>query len=248
LLDAGFGVLATVTTTDGRAHLFRAMPPELRVEVRGFTAQSLGDFLVQEAIDLVLDATHPFAVRITQIAHAVCTQLHIPYVRYERADWEPPAGTVFADTFVEAAALLPSLGSRIMLTIGARQLKHFAHLHSHLTLFTRILPGPESFQKARDAGFPPERILCLRPPFSRALNKNLFQEYQVDVLVTKASGLQGGVVEKVLAARDLGMQVLMIRRPVQTALSTVSTVVDAVQACWERTRTEVTESPPIQLA
>jgi precorrin-6A/cobalt-precorrin-6A reductase len=232
LLDAGFDVLATVTRVEARVHLFGDMLQRIRVETRGFTEESLHAFLRQGGAALVLDATHPYAVRITQIASSVCARLSVPYVRYQRPDWEPPAETtVYATGYAEAAALLPELGSRILLTLGAKQLKHFAHLHDRLMLVARVLPSPVSVQQALDAGFTQDRILALRPPFSQAFNTSLLREYAIEVLVTKASGAAGGVVEKVLAAHELGLTTLMIHRPVQPELAVVSSVEAAVQAC-----------------
>ena len=122
LLDEGFAVRATVTREEARANLFGPLLGAVDVEVRGFTEHGLADFLGQGGADLVLDATHPFAVRITRIAHSVCARLGTPYVRYERPDWTPPEGTHWADSYAGAAALLPALGSRALLTIGAKQL------------------------------------------------------------------------------------------------------------------------------
>lgn len=234
LLAAGFdSIVATVTRQEARAHLFGHLQEAITVRAQGFTADSLRHFLRHQRIGLVLDATHPFAVRITQMATAVCQQLGTPYVRYERPDWEPPEGTVYVDGYAEAAAILPSLGSRMMLTIGAKQLKHFASLHEQLTLFARILPSPLSVQQALDAGFTQAHILALRPPFSRAFNRSLLAEYRADVLVTKASGADGGVVEKVMAAQELGLTTLMIRRPETHGDQAVSTIAAAVQACCQ---------------
>jgi precorrin-6A/cobalt-precorrin-6A reductase len=231
LLQAGFAVVATVTRQEAREHLFGQMQPAVTVEVRGFTEESLGSFLAQGGVDLVLDATHPFAVRITRIAAAVCTGLCLPYVRYQRPDWEPPAGTVYATSYAEAAVVLPALGARVLLTIGSKQLKHFVSLHNRLTLFARVLPAPASVQQAMDAGFAQANIVALRPPFSREFNQSILREYAINVLVTKASGVAGGVVEKVMAAHDLGITTLMIRRPEQAELPIVSTLEAAVHAC-----------------
>jgi precorrin-6A/cobalt-precorrin-6A reductase len=228
--EAGFAVHATVTRPEACSTLFGSLPLAA-IEARGFTEQSLADFLAAGGADLVLDATHPFAVRITRIAQAVCTRLGTPYIRYERPDWEPPPGTHFAASYAEAAEHLPSLGTRAMLTLGSKQLKHFAHLHARMTLFARVLPTPVSLQQALDAGFTGNRVQGLRPPFSIELNRALFREYDVQVLVSKASGVEGGVVEKVTAARERGMAVLMIRRPGSAILDAVSTVEDALQAC-----------------
>jgi precorrin-6A/cobalt-precorrin-6A reductase len=229
LADLGFAVRATVTRHEACHNLFGATAG-IQVEVRGFTEETLEAFLHGGEADIVLDATHPFAVRITRIAHDVCRRLGVPYVRYERPDWQPPEGAVFADGFVEAATLLPSLGRRIMLTIGAKQLKHFAHLHDSLTLFARILPSAVSVEQAQAAGFTSERILCLRPPFSTAFNRAIFEEYRTDTLLTKASGSEGGVVEKVTAALGLGMKVLMIRRPVLPDIAAHHDLAEAVAA------------------
>ena len=125
------------------------------------------------------------------------------------------------------------LGNRVMLTIGANQLKHFAHLHGSLTLFARILPAEESLVRAFAAGFTPDRIFCLRPPFSREFNRAFFAEDRAEVLVVKASGVAGGIVEKVDAARDLGMSVLMIDGPSGESTAAVSRVSEAVAACRE---------------
>jgi precorrin-6A/cobalt-precorrin-6A reductase len=236
LLEAGFQVRATVTRAEAIDHLFGRLKDRIGVEARGFTEESLGAFLDAGHADIVLDATHPFAVRITLIARAACARAGTPYIRFERPDWMPPAGTFFADSFAEAARLVPELGARIMLTIGAKQLKHFVSLQDRLVLFARILPSPVSIQQAIAAGFRQDRLLCMRPPFSKEFNKALFHEYRADGLLTKASGLEGGVREKVLAAVELGMKVLMIRRPALNSRQAVSTVADAVQACVRASR------------
>lgn len=224
-----------MTRPEACATLFGDLQTDITVEARGFTEESLAEYLRGGNADVVLDATHPFAVRITRIAQATCARLGFPYVRFERPDWEPPAGTHGVDSFAEAATLLPTLGQRGMLTIGAKQLKHFAPLHATMTLFARVLPAPVSIQQALDAGFAPERILGLRPPFSQEFNRAIFAEYGVDVLVTKASGEAGGVREKVLAARELDMAVLMIRRPADENGSGVGDIESAVRACLDIT-------------
>jgi precorrin-6x reductase len=231
LLAAGFDVRATVTRAEARANLFGSLLHDMLVEARGFSEESLTDFLAHGEADLVLDATHPFAVRITRLAHTVCQRLGVPYVRYERPDWQPPPGTRLVDSFADAAELLPSLGTSAFLTIGAKQLKHFATLQTRLRLVARILPCVASIEQALAAGFTPDRLLCLRPPFSRAFNRAMLEEYRADVLVTKASGREGGVEEKVQAAGDLRVTVLMIRRPAADHVNGVCTLEGAVEAC-----------------
>jgi len=234
LLAAGFEVRATVTRAEARESLFGPLLRDMHVEARGFTEESLTAFLAQRGADLVLDATHPFAVRITRLAHAVCLRLGVPYVRYERPDWEPPLGTRLVHSFAAAAELLPAIGTRALLTIGAKQLKHFAPLQNRLHLVARILPSVLSIQQALAAGFTADRLLCLRPPFSRAFNRAILEEYRIELLVTKASGREGGVEEKVLAAGDVGVEVVMIRRPEPEDGASVCSLEAAVRACCEK--------------
>lgn len=231
LLAAGFQVRATVTRPEAKENLFGPLLDAIDVDVRGFTEQSLTEYLACGEVDLVLDATHPFAVRITRIGQSVCERIQMPYVRYERPDWTPPAGTHFAESYAAAAEILPSLGPRAMLTIGAKQLKHFAPLRGRLTMFARILPSPVSLRQALASGFAEENLVRLRPPFTIEQNRELFRRFNVDVLVAKASGREGGVVEKVTAARELDMNVLMVRRPEPTGVDFVTTIEDAVCDC-----------------
>lgn len=234
LLEAGLDVTATVTRDEARESLFGDLREVLTVEARGFDADGLRAYLGQGQADVVLDATHPFAARITRIAHDACAEAGVPYVRYERPDWVPPAGTRFASGFAEVAETVPTLGSRIVLTVGCKMLRHFAGLHGRVELFARVLPSPISMEQARAAGFAADRVFGLRPPFSREANRDLFRRCRADVLVTKASGVEGGVVEKVMAAVDLGMTVLMVRRPTLAVSPTLHDLREAVAACRVR--------------
>src|SRR5262249_61997428 len=99
--------------------------------------------------------------------------------------------------------------------------------------YARAPASPAFRGPALAGGLQPQKGIVPWPPFSRQLNRALFREFKVEVLVTKASGREGGVVEKVLAARDLGTKVLMIRRPVTPDIASVSTVEAAIQACLD---------------
>ncbi|GIW81867.1 MAG: precorrin-6A reductase [Gemmatales bacterium] len=231
LLDTGFHVIATVTQETASERLFGPLRSRLRVLIGGFTESALYDFLDSGQADIVVDATHPFAARITCIAQRVCQRLRVPLVRFERPAWTPPDDVQLVDDFVEAARLLPELSERAMLTIGARQLKHFSGLHKKVTMFARILPSPLSLAQAIQAGFPLQNICCLQPPFSRDFNLAMFQHYRVDTVVAKESGQEGGTPAKVEAALKLGINAVVIRRPAITVENTQSTIGGVVAAC-----------------
>jgi precorrin-6A/cobalt-precorrin-6A reductase len=236
LLEHGFAVTATVTRDEACESLFGELRDRMSVVARGFSVDSLAEYLARGEAELVVDATHPFAARITLTAREACRRTLTPYVRYERPDWVPPPGTHLVDGFAEAAGLAAALGRRIMLTIGSKQLKHFAHLQDRVEMLARILPSDVSTEQALAAGFRRDQLLSLRPPFSQECNRRLFAEHRVDVLVTKASGVEGGVAEKVLAACDLGISVVMIRRPQLEPMRAVDSIDAVVAACFDSLR------------
>jgi precorrin-6A/cobalt-precorrin-6A reductase len=231
LVEQGFAVTATVTRDEACHNLFGGLVDRVSVVARGFTADSLTAYLAERQADLVVDATHPFAARITLAAHEACHRAGVPYLRYERPDWAPPSGTNLVDGFADAAQRAAALGRRIMLTIGSKQLKHFAHLQGRVEMLARILPSAVSTQQALAAGFRADQLIGLRPPFSQEFNRRLFEQHRIDVLVTKASGVAGGVAEKVLAARELGLAVVMIRRPQMPAIAGLDSVEAVVARC-----------------
>ena len=104
-------------------------------------------------------------------------------------------------------------------------------MSAKVLLLSGASEGPVLARALLEAGFSQAHILCLRPPFSQDFNRSILREYRIDVLLTKASGVEGGVVEKVLAAHDLAITTLIIHRPPEDDLPTVSTIAAAVQAC-----------------
>jgi precorrin-6A/cobalt-precorrin-6A reductase len=231
LLGAGFAVWATVTRDEAVEPLFAALRDRIAVEAGGLPPQTLRARLERGEVDLVLDATHPHAARITRHAQAVCAELGTPYVRYERPSTALPTHAHRAATFAEAAARIRGLGMRPALTIGAKPLKHFAHLHAELAMQARVLPSETSVAQARAAGFDSRRLVCVRPPVSEALNHALFAAHGADLLVTKDSGAAGGVPEKLAAAGKLGMAILAVERPAAGAEPSARSMEEAVRAC-----------------
>ncbi len=196
----------------------------LQESVRGETLSgplnetSMIDIIRQYGIRLVVDATHPFAVKATENIRRACREEGIPWVRFERESlsrdnldafdhvtWARDAG--------DAAHLAKNYGEGIFLTTGSRTLDIFARVLGPEKLIVRVLPAMESLQACQRAGIRPNRILALQGPFSTALNRELLTHYGARVLVTKESGRVGGFPEKLDAARQLGLPVIAIRRP-----------------------------------
>ncbi|WP_262059574.1 cobalt-precorrin-6A reductase [Streptomyces sp. STR69] len=178
------------------------------VRIGGFGgAEGLAEWLREQHVDAVVDATHPFAESITANAARAATDTGLPVVVLRRPGWRPVPGDRWhpVASLPEAADLLPGLGRRILLTTGRLGLAAFAHL-PQLHFVVRSVEPPEP-------PMPPDaEVLLARGPFTVADEAALLREHRIDVLVTKDSG---GVATsaKLTAAREAGVPVVVVRRP-----------------------------------
>jgi len=216
LAEAGIPTLVTVTTTAAE----RAYPesPFLEVMVGVLPLDHLNAFIQEYQVKAILDASHPFAVAISRGAIAAAHALQIPYWRYERpAIAQSVAASralVQRVSGLEAIFSNQSLvGQRVLLTLGYRWLQAFQPWQTKATLFARILPSKVALEAALAAGFTPERLIALRPPISEALEQALWQQWQITMVITKASGQPGGEATKQAVAQRLGTTLVIIERP-----------------------------------
>ncbi|MBQ9349186.1 MAG: precorrin-6A reductase, partial [Oscillibacter sp.] len=173
---------------------------------------------------LCVDATHPYAAEATKNIRAACRDAGVLYRRLLReagdADTEKEAdsGAVIVDSTAEAAAYLTDTAGNILLTNGSRELKRFAGLDPD-RLFPRILPEHDSLSACEALGIPHRNVIAMQGPFSRELNEAIIRQYTIRYLVTKDGGKPGGYPEKAEAARNTGVTLVVIRRPVEDGAS-----------------------------
>ena len=178
------------------------------VRIGGFGgAEGLAAWLREHEVDAVVDATHPFAAGITANAAAAAATTGVPAVVLRRPGWRPGPGDRWhmADSLAGAAALLPSLGRRVFLTTGRLGLAAFADL-PELHFLVRSVEPPEPPLPAHT------EVLLARGPFTTDDETALLREHRIDVLVTKDSG-GAATAPKLAAARQLGVPVVVVRRP-----------------------------------
>jgi precorrin-6A/cobalt-precorrin-6A reductase len=196
--------------------------PAGEVRVGGFGgAEGLAAWLTQQQVSAVIDATHPFAERISANAATACGLTGIPLLRVVRPPWQPGDGDNWHDarSLAEAAHLLPALGRRVFVTTGRQGLAAFAPLRRTWFLIRCVDPpsGP----------MPPLcKVILARGPYDAEAEVALMRQHRIDVLVTKNSGgeLTAG---KLAAARGLGIAVVMVRRPELAGAPGCSCVADA---------------------
>jgi precorrin-6A/cobalt-precorrin-6A reductase len=212
---------AVVSSLAGRVASPRLPPGEVRVGGFG-GVDGLAEYLRAQRISAVIDATHPFAARITGNAAAACARTGTPLLVLRRPAWTPVAGdrwTTVAD-LPTAASSVASLDpdSRVLLTTGRQGAAVFAAAPQRFWL--RSVDPPEGPRPARC------ELILERGPFTVDGELGLFRELAIDVLVTKNSG--GPMTRaKLFAARQLGLPVLVVDRP---ALPDGVLVVDTVAA------------------
>lgn len=171
-----------------------------------------------EGIHCLIDATHPFAAEASTTAIEACRETAIPYIRFQRKAFPLPQSELIHQVKDqrEAAHLACRLGQTIFLTTGAKDLEVFCkHANeARRKLLVRVLPSPESIQKCLQAGVHPDHIIAMKGPFSARLNAALWSDLSVDTVVTKESGEQGGLSEKLEAALELDINLVVVKRPI----------------------------------
>jgi len=203
----------TTTTTKYGGELAKKAGAE-KVVVEKLTKEKLKKLIEKNKIKIVIDATHPFALEIKKNAIAACSELKVPYARFERGKIEVKSPLVkYAENFEEAGKIAAKLGNNIFYTAGVKDIASFLRHVKTKNLIARVLPEKESVEACLKAGIKKENIIAIHGKISEEINKAMLKEFNADILVTKDSGEMGFVKEKVLAALSLNLPVVVIKRP-----------------------------------
>lgn len=195
------------------------------VRVGGFGgAAGLAAHLRQEHVDLLIDATHPYAARISANAAEAASQAGVPILALRRPGWEPIAGDrwTLVDNVAEAARALGTAPRRVFLAIGRQEAGAFEAAPQHSYLIRSVDPVEPKL------AVPDALYLLARGPFPEWDERALLEKYGIDAIVSKNSGGEA-TYGKIAAARALGIQVVMIRRPALPDVPSAETV-DALAA------------------
>jgi len=212
LVRAGYRVVVSVASGYGRETAAGAVPGAV-VRSGPVGPEVRRRELVESAAGSVVDATHPFAVRISQQLMALCEDTGIPYLRYERPPAPRPATAHYCRSMDEAARVAARLGQRVFLAVGVKELAAFVEARSDRDWFVRVTPDAASIDRAVSLGVPRARICAMQGPFSRAFNEALWAGWQIDCVVTKDSGEAGGFNAKAEAAAVLKIPLVVVERP-----------------------------------
>ncbi|MBS0540801.1 MAG: cobalt-precorrin-6A reductase [Proteobacteria bacterium] len=171
-------------------------------------AEALAHWLRDEKIEAVVDATHPYADKMSANAAFACGQAGVPLASIVRPPWTAVPGDIW-QSVASADAAAQAIGARphrVFLSLGRQELGAFAAAPQHRYL-------GRSVDEPRGVALPPDiRMLLARGPFTVDAETTLLRDEKIEVLVSKNSG-GTAIYAKIAAARTLGIRVLMIARP-----------------------------------
>jgi precorrin-6A/cobalt-precorrin-6A reductase len=213
LLLGGTGDALRIARQLGHEHVYSLaglgkVPDDLPCTVRvgGFGgSEGMARYIADERIDLVIDATHPYAAQISANAVKAGGVARVPCWALRREAWQPQAGDDWrmVGDWAELTAALASF-KRPLFTLGREPLAHLDEIPPQQFWTIRCLDAPETHPRAR--------ILATRGPFTLEGERALFSAEAFDVIVSKNSG--GSATEaKLEVARERGLPVVMLRRP-----------------------------------
>lgn len=173
-------------------------------------SDAMRQFCCDHDIRLLIDAAHPFAVRLHETVAEVAATLHLPVIRYERSYPPHTDDMTWCSDYSDAICQLENAGINSLLMLTGVQtlgpLKPFWERHN---CWCRILDRNASLQLAMEQGFPKSRLVFYEEENTAAL----IQQLSPQAILTKESGLSGGFMEKVVAAKAAGIKVFVIERP-----------------------------------
>ncbi len=199
--------------------------PWIRIHAGAMDQRQISDFLKEKGISLVIDATHPYARAASEQIREACRLCSVRLVRCLRGTETGAEGSVAAQVVsvenTEAAVrVLQSTTGPVLLTTGSRELAAYTALPDFQErLYVRVLPSSGVLLQCEELGIPGKHIIAMQGPFSGELNRALLRQIGAKWMVTKASGSEGGFSEKLTAAADCGVSVVVVERPQEKGLS-----------------------------
>ena len=203
-----------------------AEPLEQPVPIRrgGFGgAEGLASYLRAEHIDVLIDATHPYAAAISANAADAARMAGVRLIALRRAPWRKVQGDVWTevDTMEHAAEALGKAPRRVFLALGRKELRPFEAAPQHVYLVRSVDPVDPPL------AVPHAIYVTARGPFSEEEDRALLERHRIDVIVAKNSG-GDATYGKIAAARALHLPVIMLKRPALPQAESVNSVEDAL--------------------
>ena len=212
LLEKGTDRLLASTATKYGGKLFCGE----RIEVidKKLEYEDMIHLIKQKSIDIIIDASHPYAVNVSSNVMKAAKDSNVKYFRFERKMLSYDKAKRFSSLEqIVRYIKMTYAGKNILSTLGSNNLEDIKPIGAENNLYIRILPTVASVEKAENLGFLPASIIAVQGPVSKAFNKVILEDYNIKALITKESGETGGEAEKIEACLETGTEVLVLERP-----------------------------------
>lgn len=174
------------------------------------------NWLKVNEINVLVDASHPYAEEVTKTALKCSGSIGIQYLRFER---QGALDNIYWDNIIrvknydEAIQVIKEIDGNVLNTTGGNNASKFLSLDFKYRIIHRILPLPKVLNKIVEAGISIKDIIAMQGPITFELEKAFIYQYDAKAILTKDSGVEGGTLEKYRAARDAGIKLIVIEKP-----------------------------------
>lgn len=207
-----------------------AITPYSNYRFGAFTTETLTAFCNEQCVQLILNASHPFATQLHETVAQVALQLQLPVIRLERAFPERSVHKLvhYISSYEEAIDYFTTAKYTTILALtGVQSIQKLKLLWKQQFMYFRILPRPESIAIAAESDFPLEQLILEMPNAALTAELDIIHKYRIDALLTKESGDSGFLTVKIAAAIQAEIPILILERP--TLPATFITVTDEIQ-------------------
>ncbi len=210
--------ILTTTTTEYGAKIAKEGGSDSTI-ARPLPKEEIINIITSEHYDVLIDATHPFAEHITQTSASIANELKIPYLRFERPTTNleniDTSRIHYVNSFVEAGKLIANEFDKgnVLHFAGANTMSEILKNVSTDRFYPRILKVEKSIEKCNELKIKPDHIIPMTGAANKQENIELIEKYDASVMITKESGEIGGVIDKIEAANEKNIAVIMIQRP-----------------------------------
>ncbi|MDK2937430.1 MAG: precorrin-6A/cobalt-precorrin-6A reductase [Eubacteriaceae bacterium] len=212
VMEKGHQVFVSITNRMSLTSLDR--PEKLQVYQGKINKQNFTDLIKAVKPNYIIDASNPYSGEITKNVMAVSEEQKLPYIRFlrEQPEFDDP-DIIKVESHRQACDYLNQQIGNILLTIGSNRIETYTCIDDYKErVCLRVLPDSSVISKCEKIGFSRKNLVAMRGPFNETLNREIFKFLDAKFLVTKESGNIESVMEKIKAAKSLGMKVVLIER------------------------------------
>ena len=167
-------------------------------------------------IDVLVDASHPYAEIVSKNAMESCKESNIEYIRYERLgvlSKENNKNIIRVKSYEELETVINNIPGNILNTTGSKNIGKILNLNIKNRVIHRILPSWQILKEVLELGVEVSDVIAIKGPIGYELNKGFIYQDNIKAIITKDSGVQGGVLEKLKATIDTNIKLIVIEKP-----------------------------------